>query len=1395
MKGTTKPTAVGSNKKQESQATLLDKTECQSFEQEVLSMPKYEVLIVHDKNANLEFYKQSLQSTFTIFFADNTEKLQEILDTENHINLVFLDIKEFSKPLEIIKQHSVYYSIPTVLCTDRDFHDDISLAMNSDILDVWVKPYNEELFLFRTQKIISMNSVIDEKTGLLCQEAFISRAEKILKQSPQKTFYLIRYDIDNFKIYNHTYGIADGDRLLKYIGQKSNALANSESLFCRWETDHFVALIEEHYLSSKNLIRYFTKLKQPFHPEYKLSIRMGLYKITNHSIPIVQMCDKALIAHKSSKTEMSSLYAFYDDRVLEEQIEEQKITDEMEKALLEEQFVVYLQPQYNQATMQLYGAEALVRWIHPEKGIISPVSFIPLFEKNGFILKLDCYIFRKVCEIQRKWLDEGLNVVPISVNLSRAEALNENLCDELLAVLGEYHLTTKYINLEITESAYMDNPYQVVSLTKRLQEAGFEIEMDDFGSGYSSLNTLKEIPVNVLKLDLKFLSGNDESNRTTKILSSVIRMAHGMSMPIIAEGVETLEQANFLKSLGCFYIQGFYFDKPMPAKEFETRLKSYLPDTVKKNRFSTELVEPQKIDIPSLLNEFVGPAGIVEYDEFRIEGTRCNNLFYDFFDFSPEDYPNYQLDLKDNFADEDYQIFENTLKRAMVTKEICECDIQLLPKLNRVRPTWIRLRISFLYSSSRIHTFYVRVEDIDVEKRKDIRLRDINADIYALADCLPGGALSFEYKEGKLSGKYANDTIGTMLGIPISEYFDNTKEDFFYYVFEDDKQALTQKVLEAFDNFETFIEHSYRLKHKSGNLINIHTYCKITHNPDGTKYAVAAILVEDEKIQHNEYILHLEKENQKLKKKIFALQDNLDVSTDIEETTNNKAKKISTIREPEYDCKIVAVPEYKLAEEYGNFAVFKYSMLKNKFIEFSDSLPKLFGYTREEFFSKFDDSLEKLVWKEDSKDVVEKIQRQQRMNRGDICAEHRVQTKSGELKWVRGRARKVVEEFGNEYYIGTIVDIDIERGLYRTIDSQRFTINSFENNIEGATIRWKISGSKWILDFVSKKNESLFGYPMTKLLSTWEDNPYQFVHPNDVESIKKETINTLKKNSRHVIQFRIITKDGDIRWVKSYGQYYPLVKNEGFFVATCYDITERLDAENQLYEEKQKSQSLIDALPGGIVLYEIRPDKLKVQYVSSKVAHMFGKTKEEFVDTVENNKDLGIFDKDMRTVVRSIKRLERTGEPFEVDFRVKHKDGYLVWATVNAVKTGTNKGNPTFLAVYQNKTEHTDTLDQILSKSTFFVVVFDANTKEMLYANPQAEILANKKFDPFNPNHVSEFLYGSRIPEFEAPIPKAFDKDEYKTVRDNKNLLVKRFRVDWNGHDAIIVMAEEFFEK
>lgn len=414
----------------------------------------------------------------------------------------------------------------------------------------------------------------DQLTGILNRSAFAVETEALLQNNPETSYLFIQFDIDNFRIINQLFGSRAGNALLQAIAEYLRRYVKSGT-YARLEADHFAICLPESKLCIEELSDGISKCVNRIGINLQFRASFGIYKIEDKTIPVEQMYDMAVMASKAVKGNYWENCAYYDDKMSDIILHEQEIIGEMESALRNKQFKVLLQPQYNYTTGNIVGAETLVRWYHPEKGIIMPKSFIPIFEKNGFVVQLDQYIWEYACQLLHKWSKEDscLKSLPLSVNISRIDFYRMDLCATMNRLVEKYELDPKMLRLEVTESACMGNPEHMINIIEELQSNGFIVEMDDFGSGYSSLNILKSMPVNVLKLDMKFLSGEGDYKKGCSILRSIVHMAKEIDLSIIAEGVETREQADFLSDIGCEIMQGYYYSYPLRVYEYEREAK------------------------------------------------------------------------------------------------------------------------------------------------------------------------------------------------------------------------------------------------------------------------------------------------------------------------------------------------------------------------------------------------------------------------------------------------------------------------------------------------------------------------------------------------------------------------------------------------------------------------------------------------------------------------------------------------------------------------------------------------------------------------------------------------------------------------------------------------------
>lgn len=427
---------------------------------------------------------------------------------------------------------------------------------------------NEEA---RQRELLSYRAEYDSVTGIYNKNKYYEMVERQLREGTGTRQFLLLFDIDRFKIINETYSVSEGDKVLAFIGKTLKRLARPGETYARMENDVFSICLKR---SEEEAISFIEKLEHEINSyplDFQFIFSTGILRISEYKGETISLlCDRASMAQRKVKGNYVQRYAFFEENMKKALKWEHYITGCMRQALEKEQFEVYLQPKYDIRNKEIVGAEALVRWKHPVDGMISPGQFIPLFEQNGFILNLDEYIWERSCRMLRKWLDKGIKPVPISVNVSRIHIYDSGFCDTICRLVDKYRLPPELLELEITESAYTESPQVLYDIMDRLQEKGFIFLMDDFGSGYSSLNVLKDIPVDVVKIDLNFLKKARKGEGIGRdILRGTVQLINSIELPIVVEGVETCEQADFLLSVGCFCAQGYYYARPMAVEAFE----------------------------------------------------------------------------------------------------------------------------------------------------------------------------------------------------------------------------------------------------------------------------------------------------------------------------------------------------------------------------------------------------------------------------------------------------------------------------------------------------------------------------------------------------------------------------------------------------------------------------------------------------------------------------------------------------------------------------------------------------------------------------------------------------------------------------------------------------------
>lgn len=762
---------------------------------------EYKILVIHDNFLKDVFATPEISDAFDYTFTttDNFSYFKSQLNQEFDLILFGTSFLE-SGSLPLLEK----IKIPSVLVFN---HLEESLQ-----LELLKSPYHiEEVIPFETVRLLvaKLNKILvrhkeekllinqikseyEDEKSIICEidpiteiyneQTFLRKTKDFVNSQPDTALSILRFDIDNFKAFNESYGVEEGNKLLRLIGQKIRELSFETLItYGHIRGDHFAVctkLTDE--FSPEVEINYLKNFLSNLYPDWYFQIRLGIYTMEPGEQNILLSLSRSLIALESIKSNFNKNYAYYREDIKNFILTEQIMASEMVTALQDEQFVVFLQPQYDYATETLVGAEALVRWIHPEKGLIPPDKFIPLFEKNGFIARLDLYVWDHVCQLIQKWIQDGNNPVPISVNISRRDLYDQDLVQIFSSLLKKYNLSPANLNLEITESAYMENPEQLIKVVKELQELGFRIEMDDFGSGYSSLNTLKDVPVDVLKLDMQFIRSTTEtdqnkSSRGGSILSSIIRMASWLRLPVIAEGIESKNQAEYLKSIGCFLMQGYYFGKPMPTEQFEDLLTTLPSIDTSNNSRTQDIEETKSVDFLNatnqdllLFNNFVGGAAIIEWIGTKLEIVRVNEQFCSELGINQDKLKalkkNMLSSIKQNFQNE----FLSSLAESKKTGKESFCELQFKSPYDNSY-IWVRTRCRHIGKTVTSDIYYFSIENIDFK----MQVLDINTtlteQLQTIMEYVPCGILCARYINNVFYFDYANKTFADLFHVSLKD--------------------------------------------------------------------------------------------------------------------------------------------------------------------------------------------------------------------------------------------------------------------------------------------------------------------------------------------------------------------------------------------------------------------------------------------------------------------------------------------------------------------------------------------------------------------------------------------------------------------------------------------------
>lgn len=672
----------------------------------------------------------------------------------------------------------------------------------------------------------------DVLTGLQSAAAFQKNVENRLKDS-QESYGLVMIDIEHFKLFNDWYGTKQGDKLLVYIGEKVEEKCRAyHGIASRYGGDEFVMLLPRCACEEAEIEKEIIDWMQNYQKDIKFMPTAGIYLI-DEDISATLMCDRAAMALHSVKGNYSKRAALYRPSMKQKLENEQEVLSGVKSGLSGSEFEVYYQPQCSARTHRIIGAEALVRWNHPRKGMVAPNEFIPLLEASGFVSKLDYYVWESVCSFLQRRKKAGKQLVPVSVNVSRIDIYQYPIADVFASLCRKYDLEPAFLEIEITESAYTENFDQLIQTVSQLRANGFTVLMDDFGSGYSSLNMLKDIEVDVLKLDMKFLDLNENSLlKGSSILESMIQMGKWLGLRLIAEGVETAEQLDKLLNLDCEYMQGYYFYRPMPQSDFESLLnQENLIDVrgIRAKRLPTINLEDlfhKDITSEAMLNNILGGIALYELkgeDQFTIK--MVNDKYYRMTGCNAVDLMERSEHIINQVHKDDLAIFKKIFADAETSSIRGAEGIFRRYRLNG-EIMWMKLHAFFLRKQGDTKIFYGSVTDCSEKMR-------LEKEFQMVLDAIPGNIVEYRVKDGK--------TISRVICSGLSNRFGYSKAEFeellvnhcgFVYVHEDDVDSVKQAIGNP-AQWGDYVSCMYRGITKDGNYIWLEQRITLVGREDG----------------------------------------------------------------------------------------------------------------------------------------------------------------------------------------------------------------------------------------------------------------------------------------------------------------------------------------------------------------------------------------------------------------------------------------------------------------------------------------------------------------------------------------------------------------------------------
>ena len=1288
------------------------------------------LLIVDDIRSNREILKNMLGGEYALTEASDGEEALEILLREHeHISAVLLDVSmpvmDGFQVLRKMRENALLASIPVIMITGSENEEARVKALSYGANDFVMKPYSSEIIKHCLHNNIAFREAAttvdalrrDKVTGLYNREAFFERVRVIVSEREPGYYIMASFDIDKFKVVNDQYGSVKGDEVLRHVaGVFAAGFEPHGGLCCRISADNFAVLYPAAFQDTEDIAEIRREASSIDGIIFPIAFSIGRYIIDDVTLEPAAMYDRAVLAARLVKGRYGEKIGVYTEEMRERLLHEQEIVTEMEFALKDRQFEVWFQPQYNHSTDALIGAEALVRWRHPQKGLIPPSDFIPIFEQNGFVYELDRFVWEEVCRYLKKWQNEGRSPLPVSVNVSRYDVFQSDVVETICALVRRYGLPADMLRLEVTESAFAESAEHVVGIVRELIDCGFTVEIDDFGSAYSSLNTLKDVPAQILKLDMKFFENSGDSQRGGNIVESVVRMAKWLGMSVIAEGVETLAQANFLRSVGCNYIQGYLYAKPMSAPQYEAYCggsekeeKLLVLETVE-NLDSSSFWDAKSMDT-LIFNSYVGAACIFEYCNGEIEVIRATEKYAQIIgsaEMTVEDALkiNWSNHLADSCKERLISVIEESIRtKKEITGEYIFLDLPGCP-----HETYLRTTMRVIATAGNRSLVYCTNENITAQKHAEQREREVSEQLKAIMHNLDSGVSASILVDGRLCPIFANDSYFRQLGYTREEY-ENQFEGLPMAVLPEDREMVMERAMEINTSMRPG-SVEFRVRHPDGSVHLLKSNIALMDYPSISEPVQLSVTTDITAERE------AESEIRRLSQQMQAIMDNVDLGIIAAVLENGTAR-------------------YLFANEHY------YKML---------------GYTEEQFNAEIASPYQTIA--EEDRQMV--VRRTEELNRsgGSIALEYIARTRNNEK-----RAFRAIISIGTlsgvdaPVQLSILRDITEEKELEQREREAAARLQNMMDDMPGGFVRIRVyddGGLKPV--YFNKGFYKLTGMDHDELMALYADDAMSGVHPEDVGIVKRAVAEMLEHGEARSARYRLRHSGGGYIWLMIFGRVTTGADGEVYLNIYYSDATQEIKAEEQ-------SKELLDNLPYGAALYAFDGERLSAVHLNKRYWELVGRGETEYA----GDNFLGVVSREDRSVIsRELELAIRERRDIACDVRILCGDGtYSPFHIVGRILPG-DDGARSIYAVYTPITDEAMSVQEMLpialsammDTQTDYSFVKDKNLRYICCSRGAAQLAGLSSAEDIEGKTDGELFEGSLAEEFTSEDVRVIENGE-----------------------------------